>query len=124
MAQDPNDTTENPTPPDWKPVLGLSDDPGEPSQWHARSGTVYDQPEPDPLIELTVIVPARNEEDCIAECLHSLIAQSEPGVFELDRDWELIVVDDSSTDRTPQVASSFSGVTVMKSGKLEPGWTG
>jgi hypothetical protein len=26
---------------------------------------VFDQPEPEELIELTVIVPARNEEDCL-----------------------------------------------------------
>ncbi|HEX8811158.1 MAG TPA: hypothetical protein VF742_04120, partial [Terracidiphilus sp.] len=54
----------------FKPVLGLSD---EPIEWHARPGTVFDQPEPDPLIELTIIIPARNEEDCIAACLQSLV---------------------------------------------------
>ncbi len=32
-------------------------------------GTVFDQPEPEELIELTVIVPARNEEDCLGACL-------------------------------------------------------
>ena len=30
-------------------------------------------------LELTVIVPARNEEVSLAECLQSLVAQSEPG---------------------------------------------
>jgi hypothetical protein len=49
----------------FKPVLGLSDDGSEPTaapeRWGARPGTVYDQPEPEQLIELTVIVPARNE---------------------------------------------------------------
>ena len=64
-----------------------------------RSGTVFDQPEPEELIELTVIVPARNEEDCLGDCLQSLVSQSED-IFELGRDWELIVVDDHSTDRT------------------------
>ena len=110
----------------YKPVLGLSD---EPVEWHPRPGTVFDQPEPDPLIELTVIVPARNEEDCIGACLQSLVAQSED-VFELGRDWELIVVDDSSADRTAEIARGFAGVTVLKADKLEksakPGefWTG
>ena len=85
----------------YKPVLGVSDEPGEPLAIPARAGTVYDQPEPEKLIELTVIVPARNEEQSIGECLKSLVAQSED-VFELGRDWELIVVNDQSTDRTAE----------------------
>jgi len=123
MVQDQKEPQDNPKPQDWKPVLGLSAEPGEAPQWHARPGTVYDQPEADPLIELTVIVPARNEEDCIGACLQSLVAQSEE-LFELGRDWELIVVDDDSTDRTAEIARRFPGVTVVKAGKLQPGWTG
>ena len=107
----------------YKPVLGLSDGPGEPLAVPARAGTVYDQPEPEKLIELTVIVPARNEEQSIGECLKSLVSQSE-SVFELGRDWELIVVDDHSTDRTAEIARSVAGVTVMEAAKLEKGWTG
>ena len=111
----------------YKPVLGLSD--GPPAPRPVAVGTVYDQPEPDPLIELTVIVPARNEEDCLGACLQSLVSQSEE-IFklgkggELGKDWELIVVDDDSTDRTAEIARNFSGVTVLKAAKLEPGWTG
>jgi glycosyltransferase involved in cell wall biosynthesis len=84
-------------------------------------------PEPDKLLELTVIVPARNEEDCLAACLQSLVSQSEE-LFKLGRDWELIVVDDHSTDRTAEIARGFAGVIVIEAGKLEPGpkpiWTG
>jgi glycosyltransferase involved in cell wall biosynthesis len=75
------------------------------------------------LLELTVIVPARNEEECLGACLQSLVSQSEE-IFELGRDWELTVVDDHSTDRTAQIARSFAGVAVIEAGKLEPGWTG
>lgn len=107
----------------YKPVLGLSNEPGEPVVVPARAGTVYDQPEPEDLIELTVIVPARNEERSIGECLKSLVAQSE-SVFELGRDWELIVVDDHSTDRTAEISRSFAGVMVLEAAKLEKGWTG
>ena len=107
----------------YRPVLGLSDEPGEPLAVPARAGTVFDQPEPEQLIELTVIVPARNEEQSIGDCLKSLVAQSE-SVFELGRDWELIVVDDHSTDRTAEMARSFAGVTTMEAAKLEKGWTG
>jgi glycosyltransferase involved in cell wall biosynthesis len=107
----------------FKPVLGLSDSPGELETLQARPGTVFDQPEPAELMELTVMIPARNEEDCLAACLESLVSQSED-VFELGKDWELIVVDDHSTDRTAEIARSFAGVTVMEAGKLEHGWTG
>jgi glycosyltransferase involved in cell wall biosynthesis len=72
------------------------------------------------LMELSVIIPARNEEDVLGACLESLIAQSEPG-FELGREWELIVVDDASTDRTREIARSFAGVTVLEAPKLDLG---
>jgi glycosyltransferase involved in cell wall biosynthesis len=115
----------------WKPVLGLVD-PAEAAspradwrEWAAKTvpGTVFDQPEPEELIELTVIVPARNEEDCLGACLESLVSQSED-IFELGKDWELIVVDDGSTDRTVEITLGIAGVTVMEAEKLEPGWTG
>ena len=91
----------------WKPVLGIGD-PAEGASarpdWRERvaqavAGTVFDQPEPEQFIELAVIVPARNEEDCLGGCLQSLVSQSED-IFELGKDWDLIVVDDGSTDRT------------------------
>jgi glycosyltransferase involved in cell wall biosynthesis len=107
----------------FKPVLGLSDEPGEPLAIPVRTGAVFDQPEADPLIELTVIVPARNEEQNLAACLQSLVAQSEE-IFQLGRDWDLIVVDDNSTDRTAEIARSFPGVSVVEAAKLEKGWTG
>ena len=115
----------------WQPVLGLSDEPagGEaPPDWReytgkALSGTVFAQPEPAELIELTVIIPARNEQESLAACLQSLTSQSED-IFSLGRDWELIVVDDHSTDKTAEIARSFAGVTVMQAEELEPGWTG
>jgi glycosyltransferase involved in cell wall biosynthesis len=111
----------------WQPILGLSDEPmtqtDASARWATIAGTVFDQPEPEALIELTVIVPARNEEDCLGACLESLVAQSEK-VFELGKDWELIVVDDHSTDRTGEIARGFAGVTVLEAGKLERGWTG
>lgn len=104
---------------EFEPMLGLSDAQEAPS---AHWGTVYNQPEPDELLELTVIVPARNEEQRLAACLESLVGQSGE-TFKLGRDWELIVVDDHSTDRTAEIARGFAGVTVMEADKLEPDWT-
>lgn len=115
----------------WKPVLGLADpeDSSTPAadwrDWAGRAapGSVFDQPEPETLVELTVIVPARNEEDCLGQCLQSLVNQSEE-IFVLGRDWDLIVVDDHSTDRTAEISRGFPGVTLLEADKLEPGWTG
>ena len=104
-------------------MLGLSEEPGGPASVPVRAGTVFDQPEPAELLELTVIVPARNEEDCLGACLQSLVAQSDEA-FQLGRDWELVVVDDQSADRTAEIARGFEGVTVLQAQKLQKGWTG
>jgi glycosyltransferase involved in cell wall biosynthesis len=69
----------------------------------------------DPTI--SIIVPARNEEACLARCLEPLVKQS--GVS-----FEVIVVDDESTDRTREIAESFSGVRVIDAARLREGWTG
>ncbi|HEY2018645.1 MAG TPA: glycosyltransferase family 2 protein [Bryobacteraceae bacterium] len=83
--------------------------------------------EPASTIQLSVIIPARNEEDCLEECLRSLVRQSEE-TWLLGQDWEIVVVDDGSTDRTASIASAiageFAGVTVMQAPALEKGWTG
>src|SRR5215472_4353492 len=115
-----NDAAESPS---WKPILGLSDESPAQVEFPTRTGTVFDQPEPEELLELTVIVPARNEEDCIGACLESLVRQSDE-TFQLGRDWELIVVDDDSTDRTAEIARGHPAIRVMKAARLEKGWTG
>lgn len=70
-------------------------------------------------IPVSVIVPARNEEACLATCLRSLLDQR-PSVPNL----EIIVVDDGSTDRTRAIAESFLGVRVISPPPLPPGWSG
>jgi glycosyltransferase involved in cell wall biosynthesis len=75
-----------------------------------------------PLI-LSVIIPARNEEDCLGDCLRSLVAQAEDG-WRFGSEWEILVIDDGSTDRTREMAAGFAGVTVMDAPRLERGWTG
>jgi glycosyltransferase involved in cell wall biosynthesis len=51
--------------------------------------------------KVSVIVPARNEELSLERCLRSLVVQR--GV-----PFEIIIVDDASTDRTRQIAESFT----------------
>jgi len=64
-----------------------------------------------------VIIPARNEEDCLGRCLQSLVTQQ--GIS-----FQITVVDDGSTDRTRAIAESFPGVRVLSAGELKPGMTG
>lgn len=58
-------------------------------------------------MRLSVIVPARDEERVLGDCLRSLIAQSELG-FQLGSEWELLVVNDASTDGTRSIAESIA----------------
>ncbi len=67
--------------------------------------------------EVSVIVPARNEEACLGACLASLGGQQ--GVS-----FEIIVVDDGSTDRTAEIARSFPDVKLIEAGPLPEGWSG
>ena len=65
---------------------------------------------------VSVIVPARNEELSLANCLGSLVGQRGPS-------YEIIVVDDHSTDRTRGIAEGFP-VRVITAGPLPDGWSG
>jgi glycosyltransferase involved in cell wall biosynthesis len=66
---------------------------------------------------VSVIIPARNEEVSLGTCLESLVAQV--GV-----DFEIIVVDDNSTDRTPEIAASFPKVKVIAAAPPPSDWIG
>lgn len=59
-------------------------------------------------MKLSVIIPAYNEEKYIGACLQSLIDKAGPDIY------EIIVVDNASTDRTSEVAKQFKGVRVVK----------
>ncbi len=61
-------------------------------------------PAEQPDLELSVIIPARNEEQSLPSCLASLLIQSEPG-FALGQQWEIIIVNDDSTDKTREIAA-------------------
>jgi glycosyltransferase involved in cell wall biosynthesis len=72
-----------------------------------------------PLV--TVIVPAKDEEATIADCLAAVCGQSYPCL-------EILVVDDRSRDRTGAIAREFARtdprVRVLTINELPPGWTG
>ena len=71
---------------------------------------------PRDLSKLSIIIPARNEEKRITPLLESLRKQKNQG-------FEIIVVDDESTDKTAEIAKSF-GANVIQSKPLPKGWRG
>src|SRR4051794_32156324 len=72
-----------------------------------------------PLV--TAIIPAKDEEESLPGCLQSVISQNYPNL-------EILIVDDRSDDRTPEIARSFAAkdarVRVATIAHLPPGWTG
>ena len=60
-----------------------------------------------PSTIISVIIPARNEEENITACLESVINQSYPQNL-----FEIIVVDDFSTDRTAEIVSLYADKNV------------
>jgi glycosyltransferase involved in cell wall biosynthesis len=76
----------------------------------------------EPLLELSVIVPARNEELVLRGCLATLVIQSEQG-FALGEQWEIIIVNDDSVDGTraaaAEVAAANAGVTLLDAPLLD-----
>jgi hypothetical protein len=67
--------------------------------------------------EISIVIPARNEEANLGPCLESLVQQQ--GVT-----FEIFVVDDHSTDATAAVAKQFPAVRLIPAAPLPPGWTG
>ncbi|HVR95823.1 MAG TPA: glycosyltransferase family 2 protein [Thermoanaerobaculia bacterium] len=68
----------------------------------------------------TVLLPVRNEESNVAECLATLLAQTaSPRVR---------VIDDSSTDRTAEIVREIQAreprLELVEAGELPPGWRG
>ena len=60
-----------------------------------------------PKTKVSILIPARDEAENIAACLQSIGAQNYPAVL-----FEVIVLDDHSTDRTPEIVQSFASKNV------------
>ena len=98
------------------PILGL------PVEDEPVAAPVSVTPDDAAALQLSVIIPARNEEHNLPNCLASLLSQGDE-FFPLDSEWELIVVDDASTDRTKAIAeeaaAKYAGVQVIDAPPLE-----
>lgn len=109
--------------------------------WSARAQralkTLLHSPEirpeegPPVAVSVTIIVPAKNEEKNIRTCLEGLLLQDHP-------DFEILVVNDNSTDRTEQILQEMGAARIPDHGRplgasrlrylnsqpTPPGWTG
>lgn len=100
-----------------------------PAEPRVRSHVELEADEPA-THELSVLIPARNEQHNIPGCLESLLQQSEPG-FQLGEQWHIFVVDDNSTDATYRIAQDLAakhpGLHVLRAPEFRPrrnGFTG
>jgi glycosyltransferase involved in cell wall biosynthesis len=61
-------------------------------------------------MQVSIVVPAYNEERYIRGCLEALIDQEHPGF-----DFEIVVVDGRSTDRTREIAREYGARVLVQS---------
>lgn len=61
-------------------------------------------------MRLVFVIPAYNEEAMIGQCLDAVMAEIKRSGHPAD----VVVVDNASTDRTGEIAASYSGVRVVK----------
>ena len=84
----------------------------------SAASPMFEERDP-PLV--SVILPAKDEERNLAECLRSLCGLTYPNL-------EIVVVDDRSTDRTHEIALELAAtdprIHVLAVEYLPPGWTG
>lgn len=87
---------------------------------HSRLALIPSPPIGD-LPKLSIVVPARDEERQIDDCLRSLQAQAYP-------DFEIVVVDDRSRDATAAIVQGIAArdarVRLVRGAELPSGWVG
>jgi glycosyltransferase involved in cell wall biosynthesis len=70
-------------------------------------------------VMLSIVIPAYNEERGLADIIERTLAAKDAicAATATIRDVELIVVDDGSTDRTPEIARAYARVTLVRHGE-------
>ncbi len=86
--------------------------------WSTRESLDADTSLEPKLSAVSVLIPARNEEEVISRTLASLAVQGELG--------EIILIDDQSNDATVQLAkqTGLSNLNIISGSALATGWSG
>ncbi len=105
------------------PVLGAGAASCSKKAFGTESGAMPD-PKDGPGLKdelfVSIILPARNEEDCIAKCLDSLLSQNYGR-------YEIVAVDDSSEDETGNIIRRYAGnekIVPVSARPKPPDWVG
>jgi poly-beta-1,6-N-acetyl-D-glucosamine synthase len=77
--------------------------------WQSWKAIPVFTPTHQPKTKISIIIPARNEEENIDALLQSLQQQNYPKEL-----FEIIVVDDNSTDTTAELVKGFNGVILIQ----------
>jgi chlorobactene glucosyltransferase len=96
--------------------------------WSLRGATILRANQPASPLEsspkVSIIVAARNEEDALPAALESMLALDYP-------DYEIVLVDDDSRDRTGAIADEWAAkpsakgrLKIIHNRTLPPGWSG
>ena len=96
--------------------------------WSLHGATILRALQPpctlEPTPKVSIIVAARNEEEALPAALGSMLALDYP-------DYEVVLVDDDSRDRTGAIADEWAGkpsakgrLKVIHNRTLPPGWSG
>ncbi len=91
--------------------------------WRADQRIETPCPPPAAWPEVVAVVPARNEADCIAAAVSSILAQDYPGAL------AVVVVDDRSEDATAAIVAGLAEtaprpLVLVAGAPLPRGWTG
>ena len=69
----------------------------------------YSQPNQEAFTKISLIIPARNEEENIGKLLSSIERQTYPKHL-----YEVIIIDDHSTDNTATIVNAFSFAKLIR----------
>lgn len=101
----------------WAVLLGLRH-----GFWRGDQRLDANAADPDRWPGVAALVPARNEEASVAQCLTALAGQDYPGGF------SILFINDASTDETAGIAGAVAShryrLRVVDAPPLEPGWAG